>query len=234
MAMTDHEHVPTEREEIEMLLPWYVTGRLNSAEQAQVASYLDRHPEMTAQLDLIRSERHEVVVGNEAVSGPSGRAIDRLIAGISKDVQSQPTPNESRLNWFSQIWQSVEDFFTAPSAGAVRWAAAAAAVVLVFQAVTIGTLVNRNVPAATYGTASGQTGLVDGAFVLVRFAETATARQITEALAEQNLVIVDGPKPGGLFRVRLSKQKLDEQARDARIALLRGRSKIFMLVLPTK
>jgi anti-sigma factor RsiW len=229
MAMTNQEHIPTEREEIEMLLPWYVTGRLSPAEQAQVDAYLDSDPEMAAQLELIRSERHETVIGNEAISAPPSGAVDKLIAQVS---QSAHAPRSS--DWIAEVMRPVREFFSAPTAGAVRWAAAAAAVMLVVQAVTIGTLVVKNEPGSTYGTASGQAETETGTFALVRFAETATARQIADALAEHDLAIVDGPKPGGLFRVRLSNDKMDVRARDARIATLRNKPSVFMLVLPAK
>ena len=56
-----------------MLLPWYVTGRLDRADAARVESYLARHPQIAAQLDLIRAEREETVMANEALGVAVGR-----------------------------------------------------------------------------------------------------------------------------------------------------------------
>src|ERR1700741_1281260 len=71
-----------EREEIEMLLPWYVTGRLDARDRAKVESYLASHPDVAAQLDLVRDEREQAILGNEARGAPSGGALDRLMASL--------------------------------------------------------------------------------------------------------------------------------------------------------
>ena len=52
--MSGQDSREREREEIEMLLPWYVTGRLDRADRARVEGYLARHPDVAAQLDLVR------------------------------------------------------------------------------------------------------------------------------------------------------------------------------------
>ena len=39
-----------ERQEIEELLPWFVTGRLTSREHERVAQYLERHPALASGL----------------------------------------------------------------------------------------------------------------------------------------------------------------------------------------
>ena len=82
LAMSEQTAEEIEREEIEMLLPWYATGRLDRADRAKVESYLARHPQMSAQLDLIRAEREQTVLANEALGSPSADARDRLMASL--------------------------------------------------------------------------------------------------------------------------------------------------------
>jgi anti-sigma factor RsiW len=71
-----------EREEFEMLLPWYATGRLGPSDRARVEAYLAIHPEMARQIDLVRAERDETVAANEALGWPSAAATERLMAAL--------------------------------------------------------------------------------------------------------------------------------------------------------
>ena len=73
--MSEQTTEEIEREEIEMLLPWYVTGKLDRTDAARVESYLARHPRLAAQLDLIRAERDETVLANEALGRPSALGL---------------------------------------------------------------------------------------------------------------------------------------------------------------
>src|SRR5262245_62093995 len=80
--MSDTPLTDSEREEIEMLLPWYVTGKLDPSDHAKVEAYLAAHPDVARQLDLVRAERHETVAANEALGWPSAGATERLMAGL--------------------------------------------------------------------------------------------------------------------------------------------------------
>ena len=73
-----------------------------------------------------------------------------------------------------------------------------------------GTLVSERGPAKPgYTAASGeQASAAIGTRVLVRFTPTAGATQIAHALIAVGAEIVGGPKPGRLFEVRLSTEKL--------------------------
>ena len=61
--MTDDVH----HEEIQKLLPWYVTGRLDRADRNKVESYLRQHPDVAGQLSLIREEREGAIHANESL-----------------------------------------------------------------------------------------------------------------------------------------------------------------------
>lgn len=119
-----------------------------------------------------------------------------------------------------------------PTSGAVRWVAAAAAAIILVQAVTLGALlVNRE---ETYQTASGEpSAATDGTFALVRFSDTASVKAVGDLLAELNVVIIDGPKPGGLYRVRLGPKDLSAAERDRKLAELRARPTVIVLVMPS-
>ncbi len=225
--MSNVDDAMTEREEIEMLLPWYVTGKLSLSDHGQVEAYLARHPEMMKQLDLIREEQSEAVAANEVIAAPSVQSLDKLMASVAQE--NRPHAGD----FVSRIVNQVSEFFTAPSAGAVKWAAAAAAVMLMVQAVAIGALMtDRRVP-GTSQTASGEkVSDAKGTFALVRFSAEARAQDIAATLSELKVKIVNGPAANGFFTIRLDTKELSEAERDARIAALRTKPAIFMLVTP--
>ena len=215
-----------EREEIEMLLPWYVTGRLDPADLAKVEAYLAAHPEVARQLELARAERDETVAANEALGFPSAAATERLMAALPA-----ARPGWAALRAVRGVLQQVGDLFVAPTANAVRWAAVAAAVLFAVQAVAIASLINER--AGTYQPASGaQAG--DGIAVLVTFADDAKASAISQLLTDFDASIVDGPKAGGVYKVRLRTEDRSPAAREALVRRLAERRDIVRAVLPSR
>lgn len=72
----------TEREEVEMLVPFYVTGRISQEDAARVDAYLRRNPDFAEHIELARDERMATVSVNEALGFPSARATDSLFEAI--------------------------------------------------------------------------------------------------------------------------------------------------------
>ncbi len=227
--MTDTMEKFTEREEIEMLLPWYESGTLETADVERVERYLESHPEMRSQLALIGDERFETTIANEMLGAPSPGALDKLRAAIAAE-----TPAPSPLVTAGQsIWQEIARIFTSPTPRAVQFAGIAAALVLMLQAGVIGSLWQQpsaSPPPGGYATASGEEGR--GFAVIVRFAPTATASAIAEALTPLNGQIVSGPKPGGLFEVKFTLEKDSKDAREEIIGKLKANTNSVLLVLP--
>ena len=222
--MTATQEQMSEREEIEMLLPWYVTGRLDAADTARVAAYLERHPEVRRQVPLVREELSATVAGNEAIRARLASA-ETLIAGAA-------SPTERVLSWLSRTFGTGKGLFTAPSSGTVRWAAAAAAVIICLQAAALGTLLTRD--GSTYGTAS-RPGIeaTQPAVAMIAFADDASATRIAQVLDEHRLRIVDGPLPGGFYNVRFADEATAaEQQR--RLGAIATRKDIVKAVLPRR
>jgi len=215
-----------EREEIEMLLPWYVTGRLDAADLAKMEAYLARHPEVARQLDLARSERDETVAANEALGLPSAAATARLMSSLPA-----ARPGWAAMRALRGGLQQVGDLLAAPTANAVRWAALAAAVLIAVQGIAIVSLLNER--AGTYQTASGgQSG--DGIALLVTFADDAKATAISQLLTDLDGSIVDGPKAGGVYKIRLRTEDRSTAGREALMRRLAGRRDIVRAVLPSR
>jgi hypothetical protein len=212
----------SEREEIETLLPWYVTGRLDAADTARVEAYLTREPDMRRQLALIAEEQTATVAGNEAIR-PRLASAETLLARAA-------TPADQARLWLASVIDGVKNLFEAPTPGAVRWAAAAAAVIICLQAAVVGTLLTRD--DGGYQTAS-RPG-VEAQFApvaTIAFTDGASAVDIARVLAEHRLRIVDGPLPGGFFSVRFEDTATgDEQQR--RLKAIAARKDVIKAVLP--
>jgi anti-sigma factor RsiW len=222
--MSDTPLADAEREEIEMLLPWYITGKLDRSDRAKVEAYLAAHPEVARQLDLVRADQHETVAGNEALGWPSAAATERLMAAL-------PRPGWGALRTLRGGLQQIGNLFTAPTAGAVRWAAVAAALLIAVQTVVIATLLSQG--SGPYQAASGpQAG--DGIALLVTFADNVKATAISQLLTELDASIVDGPKAGGVYKIRLRTEDRSQPARDALVRKLAERRDIIRAVLPSR
>jgi hypothetical protein len=198
------EHL-SEREEIEMLLPWYVTGKLDADDTSRVEAYLAQHPDMLQQLALIAEEQTVTVEDNEA--------IRPRLASPGAIVARTQAPGSAVRAWFDGVVDSVKDLFQAPTPGAVRWAAAAAAVIICLQAAALGTLLMQDT--SSYQTAS-RPGIEGehAPVALIAFTDRAPIADIARVLAENRLRVVDGPLPGGFFSVRFEDSATgDEQRR---------------------
>lgn len=216
----------SEREEIEMLLPWFVTRRLDAADTAKVEAYLVRDPAMRRQLDLIVEEQGETILANEAVKLPRGVSVARSMERLTA---KSPTLQIKQAG--VGLIERLRDFFVAPTATGVRYAAIAAALVIALQAATLGTLWSRDVGPTL---ASGKDQIVTtGTFALVKFKDDAGAARIAEALAQLDMNIVDGPR-AGLFTVRLAAKVLPDGERDAKLAALRQRGDVVVVATPRK
>ena len=215
----------SERDEIEMLLPWYVTGKLASADMVRVQSYLAQHPEMIRHLDLIRAEQGQSTAVNEAIRLPASLSVHTVATRIGREDAARPDVKMSRFI------DGIRSFFTMPATGGMRWAAAACAAIIVLQAVALGVMVANRGDTPTYQPASGAGPSATGSTVIVRFTGTASSGAIADALSALAMTIVDGPKPGGLFVVRIGSASQTVAERDQRITALRARSDVIDLVL---
>jgi anti-sigma-K factor RskA len=188
--------------DIEALLPWYAAGTLPRRDRQRVEDALRYDPGLSRHVDLVREELAETICLNESLGAPSAHAMDRLMAAIDSEA---PAARKSGLP------QAVAGRFAAFIAGfSPRTLAAAAAVAVLAIAVQGFMLVNMlTTPAATYQIASVTAAPSGpGTFAIVRFARDASAAEITEFLQNYQATLVDGPKPGGLYRVRLAVTKL--------------------------
>jgi hypothetical protein len=215
-----------EREEIEKLLPWYVTGRLERGDVGRVEGYLRRHPDMLPQLDLIGAERRETVRGNEVIGVPRAGMGEELLASLPA-AGSRRAHARRRLGRF--LDRVLGGLLSMSPAGRLQWAALVA-LVLAQSAVITGLLIFGG--GATYRVAAGPSpgGHLSA---LVAFADEAKAAAMARLLTEFDATIVDGPKPGGVYKITVRSRDNSRAAQRELLDRLAARRDVIRIVLPS-
>jgi hypothetical protein len=185
-----------QRARIAEMLPWHAAGTLSRREADEVEKALAEDADLARQFELVRAELSETIRLNESLGAPSARAAQTLFAAIDAEQRAAPP---QKLGLVARASAFVTGF--SPRALAL-WGGAAALVIVLQAAILGGVLVKTRV--GTFETASYPEKPAPGAFVLIRFAPQATAADITRFLDGRKAVIVDGPRAGGLYRVRVA------------------------------
>jgi hypothetical protein len=220
-VMTDAQSL-SERDEIEALLPWYVSGKLDAKIRARVERYIEDHPDVREHLALAREEADAAVAANEAIPAPGPDALARLRASIAASAPR-------RQPFLAQLSERFADWIASLAPPQLSLVAAAAALLVMLQAAAIGALVLERAGAPTYQTAGGDEIAGDHIELLVGFSDTATIGEIS-ALLKKLDAVADGPK-AGLYRLRLPDK--GEEGRKAAIELLH-QSGIVTIILPER
>jgi anti-sigma factor RsiW len=212
-----------EREEIEALLPWYVTGRLDAVEHRRVEAYLADHPDMAPLVILAREESEETIRSAEAFGTPSNASFDRLMAQVANEPRRAGV-----LSSLTPVFERIADWIASLSRPQLGAMAAAAALLLAVQAGVILHLASGPSKTQSYETASGDPAAVQehGTFALVAFHPDATAVEIATLLTETEAQIIDGPKAGGIWRVRIAPEALPQAEAEQRLANFKSHSTI--------
>jgi hypothetical protein len=136
--------------------------------------------------------------------------MDRLMAAIDSEAPAVRKPGLARA-----VAGRFATFIGGLSPRTLAAVAAGAVVAIAVPGVMLRDMIHK--PAATYQTASvGQvTYRGIGTFAIVRFARQASAAEIAKFLEKYQAALVEGPEPGGLYRVRLAMTTLakDEYSR---------------------
>jgi anti-sigma-K factor RskA len=208
MAVTVTE-TPSEREQIEMLLPWHAVGTLSLAEAQRVEHALASDPELARQFDLVRDELGGTIHVNETLGAPSARAMDTLFSRIEAEAPRKHRAASVGLSERFSGW------LASLSPRSLAYAAAAAVLALVLQAAVITAIVMP--PSGSHGERGGYVtasapATDTGSFAMVQFAPQANAAEIAALLKTNKLSIVDGPNAAGLFKVRVAVTALPKEA----------------------
>ncbi|MGL4637511.1 MAG: hypothetical protein ACRCWF_16125 [Beijerinckiaceae bacterium] len=204
-----------EPDDIEGLLPWYATGKISAADKARIDKALTSDPELARRLTTVREEMAEVAALNEHVSGPSPAALDRIMKGVAAEPRQAPVLKRAKQGLLEWLGSALQAF----SPRTLALAACGAVAVVAVQTVMLSGLVGGSDGTARYGTASAPS-VAAGSFVMVAFAPSATAADITAFLKRFEASIVDGPRASGLFRIKVSGKVLSVAELDAVLAAM--------------
>jgi anti-sigma factor RsiW len=214
--------VLSEADEIAALLPWYVSGKISAEDKARIDAYAEAHPELKAHIALAREEADVVFSANQEITVPWAD-LDKLKEKLESGIQSSPSAILQTVR--RSLFDRIGDFLASLSPRQLAYAGVAAALAIAIQAVSIGSLLNRHQGEGAYQTASSEHGAAaSGSVALVTFNPTASASALSQFLAENNFAIVDGPRAGGVFRVRISEQTLDAKDIESALAKLKAHS----------
>jgi hypothetical protein len=228
--MTKNE---TERRDIEALLPWHAAGTLSRRDAQRVEAALNEDRDLARQFELVREELGETIHLNETLGAPSARAMERLLAGI--EAEGAKGRKRQSFNLAAFIGERLSMF----SPRTLAWSAVTAALAIVLQAGLLANLyINEpgsEVPSA-YKTASAPTRSLGpvGSYALIGFTPQASAADVTKFLEAHKASIVEGPKPGGLYRIRVSVTALSKNDLAAIVKQMQDDSKIVRFVAATE
>jgi hypothetical protein len=229
MAMI--ERLNNKNEDVEALLPWYEKGTLAASEARRVEEYLLQNADEGHRfLELIREEVTETIEANEQAGMPSAAALNRLMETIEAEPKAKRFAARQRSGG-----GLLARLFGQGTASWMPVASLAAVLVILVQAAALGVLVLRG-PSGDSGAglASGDNPIQkasDGAtYVLVRFSPGATAEDISTLLRSLHATIVEGPKPGGVYRIRIASKPLQNAEQEAILQQIRARSDIISII----
>ncbi|MGO9132729.1 MAG: hypothetical protein ACLP8A_01600 [Methylovirgula sp.] len=216
-------------DDVDLMLPWYVTGRLSAAERARIEAALEADAGLRHRLALVREELAETEAVNEALPTPPRASFDKLMAQI--DLHEAEHPRHMGLA--ERLMTAISNAIQSLSPRTLAWSGVVAAAVICLQAALLTGVLLKQREETTYKTASADTGAeTGGTYALVGFAGTASLQQVTDFLGSEHAEIIDGPKPGGFYRIKLSSQKLADAALAAKLAEFRAHGEIIRVLLP--
>ncbi|MGD0148099.1 MAG: hypothetical protein ABSB77_05880 [Xanthobacteraceae bacterium] len=191
--------------EIETLLPWYAAGTLRRRDRQRVEDALRYDPALARHADLVREELAETISFNESLGVPSARCMDRLMAAIDAETTAARKRNSA-----GAVAAQFSSFIAGFSPRTLAVAASFAVAAIALQAFLLVSMATK--PRAPFETASvNPTVTGHGTFAMVRFAREASAGEITRFLEDYQATLVDGPKPGGFYRVRIAMKTLAKE-----------------------
>ncbi len=226
----------SERDEIEMLLPWYVIGKLEEADRRRVEAYLARHPQMRERLELSAAEQSETAfLAAPLAEPPSAATVDLFMSEVARLKAKQQPAGAGAMSRVEALGAWIEDNLMALLLTPMQWqwGRAVAALLIFIQAIAIFALIVSR-PAEDYYPAGGSQISEPGSYVLVRFADEAPMAELVQTMNALDMTIASGPKAGGLFTVRIGPKEMSEADRNRAIAALRGRTDLVTFVTASK
>jgi hypothetical protein len=193
---------PTDREEIERLLPFYVNGTLNAAERQLVDEARALDDTLNREISFLEAVRDGVRADTgEETNSPGEFGLKRLEREIRSDKSgTEESSGLTQAGDGPSNNNSVRPLFSQRSSWRPMAMAASLALVIGFGAAN---LVHFGGAGDDYQAAGGGTISVAGPVLQISFVPTTTERAIRAVLQQNKLSIISGPSALGIYRVAI-------------------------------
>ena len=223
-------------EEIKLLLPWYLSGKLGADELETVKRHL-------AECDDCAGELEELSFMGAAIKEPDealDAAIEMRLPDMEADIMDRinayeearaPEVRPASAPVKTSAWDKVLGFFEGFEFP-FQLPAGAAALVLLQLAIIIGLVykVYLGEPESYVVLSGPEETVASGPVIIVSFVDSATEAQIRETLSEIDGRIIDGPKAGGLYVVELPAEAGSEKSVEQVIEELKSDKEVIKSV----
>jgi hypothetical protein len=219
--MSTIKHEISEREQVEVLLPWHTAGTLSRRDAERVERALAGDRELTREFELVRGEFYETIHLNESLGTPSTRAVQKLFAAIEADGARPP----KRRSFDPAGWLAT--FLSSFAPRTLAYVAAAGALAIIVQSALLTEWAVKDQTANGFTLASQSSS--EGPAIMVRFAPGATVSDITSFLVAYKAQLTARPEPGNFYKIRISGLKSADEIATI-VDKIQSESKIVDLV----
>ncbi|MCB9993240.1 MAG: hypothetical protein H6873_06250 [Hyphomicrobiaceae bacterium] len=175
-------------DEAELLLPWYVSGRISPDDKRKVESWLTENPDASAHLARASEEMDLTFADAEALGQPTRQSFDALMARIEPK-----TAKSVASGWIDRLWAGLSPRYALAGIAALF-------LLVLAQGAIIGLLTSSSSGPA-FQVAGAETAVGPQQKALVAFVPGVSLAEITSALDDLRLRIIDGPAPGGIYTI---------------------------------
>lgn len=202
-------------EEARLLLPWYITGKLDALERSLVEQMLAHDAGLRAEyqreLKMVEMIRHNHALLDITAVDTTPQRLGKLLQRIEREAHptaasvTAPTQPATRAN--SPWWANWRDYL--PQAPWFTPVSAVLAVLLLAQTAVLMWFINQEQPLAIYQTVTTSdprdtaVPTPSGTVLMIVFKETAQIQQLNNFLQRWNARILDGPAPGNVYTIEV-------------------------------
>ena len=193
------------------MIPLYLNGQLNQAEQKAFAQGLQDHPELAAEVaefEAIQASYHDLEAETPFPQQDIlfSKIMDKIDREAAPAVQTRASARKDKPDWREKLGDFFYSVFKSPQ---VAWSVAVVQVVLLV-ALLVGMPQH-----STFQTLTAPGRMLDGQKTLpVVFDDNAREKDIRDVMIKIGATIVDGPSADGRYVVAIAGNQSQEAVAD--------------------
>ena len=228
--MMSDKHIS--HEEINLLLPWYLNGTLDTEEKEVVKKHLSDCSLCHMEIEELKMLRGTIMEANEAQNEMLSVSVEKMEMDIMDRIdayEESVVQNTQRvpITETDSLWTKVQGFFEGITMPAMSPVGMAALFVIQFAIILglAGTLL-FNEPEYEVLSVDTQTAQNMGPTIMISFKDSATEKEIRGLLSSIDGRIIDGPKAGGLYIVELPNDLKSDNSLENEIVKLKSNTDV--------